>query len=71
MKKQRNYKVICISIFEGDLEKLDDFVVQTRRLKVPRTSRSSLLRAMIRNVKPEDLHGWARSLKPTEVPDED
>jgi hypothetical protein len=71
MKKQRNFKVICISIFKDDLETLDELVAQSRKHKIPRTSRSSLLRAMIRNVKPEELRDWARNLKPSESSNED
>lgn len=48
--KPDHYKVICISLYNNDLEQLDDMVAQLKRRGLTKASRSALIRYALSQV---------------------
>jgi hypothetical protein len=48
--KPTHYKVICISIYNKDLEQLDDLVAQLKKRGMTKANRSALIRAALDQV---------------------
>jgi hypothetical protein len=61
MRSQRpeNYKVICISLYNDDLVRLDDMVTKLKGRGLTKASRSALIRFALSNV---DLDSVPRGL---------
>lgn len=49
-EKPSHYKVICISMYTGDLAKLDDMVDKLKAKGLTKASRSALIRHALANV---------------------
>jgi hypothetical protein len=58
-QKPENYKVICISLYNDDLVRLDDMVTQLKQRGLTKASRSALIRFALSNV---DLNSVPRGL---------
>jgi hypothetical protein len=50
VEKPSHYKVICISMYTGDLGKLDDMVDKLKARGLTKASRSALIRYALSNV---------------------
>jgi hypothetical protein len=50
VEKPSHYKVICISMYTGDLGKLDDMVDKLKARGLTKASRSALIRFALANV---------------------
>jgi hypothetical protein len=48
--KPVHYKVICISLYTGDLERLDDMVDELKAMGVTKANRSALIRHALTQV---------------------
>jgi hypothetical protein len=53
MKNEKDYKVICISVYDEDLRRLDEIVVAMKRKGHRRASRSAVLRAAMKQFNPD------------------
>ena len=49
-EKPTHYKVICISMYTKDLERLDDLVAQLKKRGLTKANRSALIRAALEQV---------------------
>lgn len=49
-KKPDHYKVICISLYNEDLENLDEMVVALKEQGIRRANRSALIRYALKNI---------------------
>ncbi len=49
-EKPTHYKVICISIYNDDLEHLDELVKQLKKRGMTKANRSALIRAALQQV---------------------
>jgi hypothetical protein len=49
-EKPTHYKVICISMYTKDLERLDDLVTQLKKRGLTKANRSALIRAALEQV---------------------
>jgi hypothetical protein len=49
-EKPTHYKVICISMYTGDLEKLDEMVDELKAMGLTKASRSGLIRHALEQV---------------------
>lgn len=58
--KPKNYKVLCISMYNGDVKELDEMVKSLKDRGVQHASRSSLIRHALNNV---DLTKIDRTLR--------
>jgi hypothetical protein len=58
-EKPQHYKVICISMYTGDLEKLDDMVDELKAMGITKANRSALIRHALSTV---DLQKVPRGL---------
>lgn len=58
-EKPSHYKVICISMYTGDLEKLDEMVDELKAMGITKANRSALIRHALSNV---DLQKVPRGL---------
>lgn len=58
-EKPQHYKVICISMYTGDLEKLDEMVDELKAMGITKANRSALIRHALSNV---DLQKVPRGL---------
>lgn len=55
-KKPTNYKVICISLYTEDLQRLDNIVYDLKMRKgMRRVNRSSLIRYALKQIEVEDV----------------
>ena len=50
-----HYKVICISLYNEDLRRLDEKVEQLKKRGVRRASRSALIRHALDCIEPHDV----------------
>ncbi len=50
IEKPTHYKVICISMYTKDLERLDDLVAQLKKRGLTKANRSALIRAALEQV---------------------
>ena len=48
--KPTHYKVICITMYTKDLERLDDLVTQLKKRGMTKANRSALIRAALEQV---------------------
>ena len=53
--KPTHYKVICISMYTDDLERLDEMVETLKSRGLTKANRSALIRYALANVKLEDV----------------
>lgn len=53
--KPSHYKVICISMYTDDLERLDEMVENLKARGLTKANRSALIRYALSNVKLEDV----------------
>ena len=53
--KPTHYKVICISMYTDDLERLDEMVENLKARGLTKANRSALIRYALANVKLEDV----------------
>lgn len=53
MKAEKDYTVICISIYDADLRRLDEIVAEMKRKGHRRASRSGVLRAAMTQFNPD------------------
>jgi hypothetical protein len=53
--KPTHYKVICISMYTDDLERLDEMVENLKARGLTKANRSALIRYALSNVKLEDV----------------
>lgn len=53
MKAEKDYTVICISIYDADLRRLDEIVAEMKRKGHRRASRSAVLRAAMKQFNPD------------------
>lgn len=53
MKNEKDYKVICISLYDADLRRLDEVVTEMKRRGHRRASRSAVLRAAMVQFNPD------------------
>jgi hypothetical protein len=53
--KPTHYKVICISMYTEDLERLDEMVENLKARGLTKANRSALIRYALANVKLEDV----------------
>lgn len=51
--KPEHYKVISVSIYSGDLEHLDDIVVQLKHKGFTKANRSAVIREALRQMDPD------------------
>jgi len=49
-EKPSHYKVICISLYTGDLERLDEMVDELKAMGITKANRSALIRHALANV---------------------
>jgi len=49
-EKPAHYKVICISMYTGDLERLDEMVDELKAMGITKANRSALIRHALANV---------------------
>jgi hypothetical protein len=49
-EKPQHYKVICISMYTGDLERLDEMVDELKAMGITKANRSALIRHALANV---------------------
>jgi hypothetical protein len=49
-EKPQHYKVICISMYTGDLERLDGMVDELKAMGITKANRSALIRHALANV---------------------
>jgi hypothetical protein len=49
-EKPQHYKVICISMYTGDLERLDEMVDELKAMGITKANRSALIRHALSNV---------------------
>jgi len=54
-EKPTHYKVICISMYTDDLERLDDMVENLKARGLTKANRSALIRYALANVKLDDV----------------
>ena len=54
-EKPTHYKVICISMYTDDLERLDEMVETLKARGLTKANRSALIRYALSNVKLEDV----------------
>jgi len=54
-EKPTHYKVICISMYTDDLERLDDMVETLKARGLTKANRSALIRYALSNVKLDDV----------------
>ena len=54
-EKPTHYKVICISMYTDDLERLDEMVETLKSRGLTKANRSALIRYALANVKLEDV----------------
>jgi hypothetical protein len=57
--KPAHYKVICISLYTGDLERLDEMVDELKAMGITKANRSALIRHALTQV---DLHKVPRGM---------
>lgn len=53
-KKPDPYRVVCISLYESDIARMDDLVNQLRSLGAKRVSRSKLIRMAVARFEIDD-----------------
>jgi hypothetical protein len=53
--KPTHYKVICISMYTGDLERLDEMVENLKARGLTKANRSALIRYALNNVKLDEV----------------
>jgi hypothetical protein len=58
-ERPSHYKVICISLYTGDLERLDEMVDELKAMGLTKANRSALIRHALSTV---DLHKVPRGL---------
>lgn len=58
-EKPQHYKVICISMYTGDLERLDEMVDELKAMGITKANRSALIRHALATV---DLQKVPRGL---------
>jgi hypothetical protein len=54
-EKPTHYKVICISMYTGDLERLDEMVENLKARGLTKANRSALIRYALSNVKLDEV----------------
>jgi hypothetical protein len=59
LERPSHYKVICISLYTGDLERLDEMVDELKAMGITKANRSALIRHALATV---DLHKVPRGM---------